>query len=141
MRKTLVYAAAAHILFGSAFIILNHASVQEWYQNAVIYQHSNLLVAGTIWLIARRSKGPSEIRSVLKSKLMYISGFVGALGMVGMNLAFSLTDNIGVPTAIAAAAPLVTALLAYIFNKEHLTLLQRAATVCIVAGIILLGVS
>ena len=72
--------------------------------------------------------------------MSYACGALGSIGAAGLFLALDTIEAVAIPAAIAAAAPLVTALMAYVFDKEHLTFLQRVSTVIIVAGIVTLSI-
>ena len=138
-KLTIILSIVALCFFGSGFLLLDRASRQEWYQNLVILQLTGLLVSILFWLILQKINRIQDLKKAVHDPLYSIAGLVGGIGLLGMTAALERADNIAVPTAIAAASPLVTALMAYIFNDEHLTVIQRYATVIIVGGIIMLS--
>lgn len=139
-RTTIMWSIIALFSFGIGFVFFDKASTQEWYKNMVIFQAVNIITIFSIWFIFQKKNKLRDISSLSNKKLMYIGGAAGAGGMIAINAALKYVDNIAIPAAVAAAAPMVTAILAYIFDKEHLTIVQRAAAVMIVVGIVILSV-
>lgn len=130
----------ALLFFGVGFSLFERASTQQWPQNMAVYQMCNILVSLTIWLLFQKKNKLSDMKYIAKDKLAYTGGVAGASGQIAMFAALKYIPNVAILAAIAAAAPLVTAALAYFFDKERLTLFQRMSTFVIVAGIILLSV-
>ncbi len=139
LKRTLVSSILALFIFGIGFSFLGEASTQNWYQNVVLAQLAGVVNAFFIWLILQRKNRLRDFRTIAKQPLYYIGGIIGGVGLLGMSAAFQYSDSIAIPTAIGAAAPLVTALLAYKIDHEHLTLTQRFATLLIVGGIVTLA--
>lgn len=140
MKKTLQSAIISLLMFGTGFYFFDKASVQDWNQNHILFEIVTVIVSGLIWVYFQKKNKLKQLKAATKIPLLYIGGFAGSAGLMGMFAALKITGSIAVPAAIGAAAPLMTAFLAYKFDKEHLTLLQRFATVIIVAGIIILSI-
>lgn len=135
----LISALFALASFGLGFAFFGEAATGEWYENSFIFQTINVFVGLGILLIFTRKNRVLEFKKAATYKIAYACGALGSIGAAGLFLALDSIDAVAIPAAIAAAAPLVTALMAYIFDREHLTLFQRLATVVIVAGIITLS--
>ena len=140
-RKALLSSLFALLFFGIGFTFFGEAATGKWYENSFTFQTINLLVGSVMLLLFVKEKRLSLILSLARKKRVYIGGPLGSIGALGLFLALDTIDTVAIPAAIAAAAPLVTALLAYAIDKEHLTYLQRLATLVIVSGIILLAIS
>ncbi len=134
------YSLTALVFFGIGFVLFDVASTQEWYQNNMFFQLVGAANAILIYMLWVRKDRAANIRKIAKEPILYVGSFIATAGTIGLFAAIAKVDNVSIPAAIAAAAPLVTALLAYWFDKEHLTLLQRLSTGVIVGGIILLSV-
>lgn len=140
-RVALVSSLLALVCFGIGFSFFGQAATGEWYENSLWFQTINIIVGGCILLLLQRKGKVESLKKIARFRMSYIGGSLGSLGALGLFVALGSIDRVAVPAAIAAAAPSVTALLAYIFEKEHLTLLQRSATVVIISGIVVLALS
>ena len=136
----LASAVIALVSFGLGFTFFGEAATGEWYENSFIFQTINIFVGIAILLIFQKNNRFSELRKAGTFKMSYACGALGSIGAAGLFLALDTIEAVAIPAAIAAAAPLVTALMAYVFDKEHLTFLQRVSTVIIVAGIVTLSI-
>jgi len=115
-------------------------STQKWYQNNMMFQIAAFTVAVAIYIIWTKKDMVKQLSKATKFPLLYLGSLFGGLGAIGLFAAFDQVDNVAIPAAVAAAAPLMTAFLAYKYDKEHLTILQRFSTFVIVSGIVLLAV-
>lgn len=140
-NKTILFSLLALLIFGMAFILLRQGSNQQWYQNMLLSQTSGFVVTFLMWRAFQRRSRLSDLKQVSKKPLYFVGGAIGGLGFVGMTMAIEQADSVTIPSAISAAAPLVTAALAFVFDKEHLTMPQRIATLIIIAGIVLLAIA
>jgi drug/metabolite transporter (DMT)-like permease len=96
----------------------------------------------TIFLFGYMKTRKIETKIDLLSPILVIILLVGAmdvLGFIALNMGIS-NFPVSFVTPIAAAYPLVTAVLAYIFYKERLVLNQYVGILGIVSGIVLLSV-
>lgn len=134
------FSVLALLLFGVGFAMFDIASTQEWYQNNMLFQISSNFVAISLYSLWIKKDRIKKLKQALKLPLLHLGAVFGGLGAAGLFLAIDNVDNVAIPAVVAAAAPLMTAFLAYKFDKEHLTILQRFATVVIVSGIILLSI-
>jgi drug/metabolite transporter (DMT)-like permease len=139
-ERSVVFSIMALIFFGVGFSLFDIASSQQWYQNNMLFQMTGLVIATAIYIIWVKKDRIKKIQNASKLPLLYIGSIFGGLGAVGLFAAFEQVDNVAIPAAIAAAAPLVTAYMAYIYDKEHLTKIQRFASIVIVGGIVLLAI-
>jgi drug/metabolite transporter (DMT)-like permease len=139
-ERSVRYSLLALLLFGVGFALFDVASTQEWYQNNLLFQLVGIFVASTLFVIATKAKSIDVIKGTVKTPLLYVGSIIGGMGAVGLFLAIAQADNVAIPAAVGAAAPLMTAFLAYKFDGEHLTGLQRFASVIIVLGIIMLSI-
>lgn len=128
------------LIFGVGFTLFGEAATGKWYENSVVFQTLNLFMGLLILVIFQKKRKIAEFRKAAKYKLNYIGGACGSVGAMALFGSLGYFDSVAVPAAIAAAAPLVTALLAYKFDHEHLTLLQRFGTLVIVSGIVFLNI-
>jgi drug/metabolite transporter (DMT)-like permease len=133
-------AVLALIIFGLGFTLFGEAAKGKWHDNSLVFQSLNLMMSFIIFMIFQKKNKLRDFKRAAKYKLNYLGGICGSVGAMALFGALNSFDSVAIPAAIAAAAPLVTALLAYLLDKEHLTMLQRFATVIIVSGIILLNI-
>jgi drug/metabolite transporter (DMT)-like permease len=129
------------VCFGLGFTFFGEAATGKWYENSLAFQSINVLVGAAIWVVLQKHDKVTSIKKIARMKISYIGGSLGSIGAAGLFIALESIDEIAVPAAVAAAAPLVTAILAYIFDKEHLTVLQRFSTFIIVSGIVILAIN
>ena len=133
------FSIMALIFFGVGFALFDIASTQNWYQNNMMFQMASVSLAVVIYIIRMKKDRVKQLRKAAKIPLLYLGSVFGGLGAVGLFAAFEQVENVAIPAAVAAAAPLMTAYLAYKYDKEHLSLHQRVATAIIVAGIVVLS--
>ncbi len=129
----------ALVIFGLGFTLFGKASTGEWHDSSLLFQTLNLFMSFSILLIFQKKDRLKEFKKAAHYKLNYIGGACGSVGALALFASLKHFDSVAVPAAIAAAAPLVTALLAYKIDHEHLTVTQRFATLVIVSGIVLLS--
>lgn len=134
------FSVLALVLFGVGFAMFDVASTQEWYQNNMLFQLVTVFVAISIYSLWLKKDRVVKLKQAAKIPLLHLGAVFGGLGAAGLFLAIDNVDNIAIPAVVAAAAPLMTAFLAYKFDKEHLTIIQRFATIVIVSGIVLLSI-
>jgi len=139
-RVSIIFASMALVFFGVGFALFDVVASQKWYQNSLLFQMSGIVVAMLVYIILVKKNHKAEISLATKRPLMYAGALVGGIGTAGLFGALALADNVAIPASVAAAAPLMTAFLAYKYDREHLTSLQRIAAVVIVMGIILLSI-
>ena len=137
----LVSSLLALVCFGLGFTFFGEAATGKWYENSLAFQSINVLVGAAIWVVLQKHDKVTSIKKIARMKISYIGGSLGSIGAAGLFIALESIDEIAVPAAVAAAAPLVTAILAYVFDKEHLTVLQRFSTFIIVSGIVILAIN
>ncbi len=138
-EQSVKFSIMALTFFGVGFALFDIASTQNWYQNNMMFQMTGVVVAISIYILWMKKDRVGQLKKALKFPLMYLGSVFGGLGAVGLFAAFDHVDNVAIPAAVAAAAPLMTAFLAYKYDKEHLTILQRFATFVVVSGIVLLS--
>jgi len=105
----------------------------------VLYQVVNAPVSAVLYMLLVKKRRLENIKQVLKSRWSYVGFSIGVLGTIGTFAAIDVTGDATTPAIVSAASPLVTAYLAFFFDKEHLSAMQRAGAVVIVAGIMLLS--
>ena len=137
---SVIYGLLAMIFFGIGFALMAKINIFEWYQNQLMLGVTSLLV-GVIIMFVYERKHPfrAMIRSS-KSKLGIAGSLIATTGTLGLFAAISISDNVILTATIASAAPLITALLAYKFDHEHLNIRQRIGTIMVVGGVILLNI-
>ncbi|MCA9328416.1 EamA family transporter, partial [Candidatus Saccharibacteria bacterium] len=134
------FSLMALVFFGVGFILFDLASNQHWYQNNMFFQLVGGLNALLIYILWVKKDLIVQAKQIASDPLLYVGSTIATAGTIGFFAALANVENVAVPAAIAAASPLVTAFLAYFFDKEHLTILQRFATFVIVGGIVLISV-
>lgn len=138
--SSVYFSLLAFLFFGIGFFFFDLGSSQAWYHNFSLFQLVNLPFA---WLLVAFA-GPKEnklsrIRSIFRSKWLYAPGFIGTFGAVALFLAIEKLDGATIPAAIGAGSPLVTSLIAFYFDNEKLSAIQRGGAVLAVFGIVLLS--
>lgn len=129
----------AMITFGIGFALFGKYSDQSWYQDNMLFQMVGTVNAFVIYAVWVKKDKISELRKGFTDPIVYLGGAVAIIGTLGLFGALDLLDNVSIPAAIAAASPLVTAFLAYRYDKEHLRLIQRVGSIAVVVGIIMIS--
>lgn len=138
-HKGELLALLAMVLFGVGFVGFDIISTQEWYQNAILFQLVGTSMAIVVYLFKVKHDRLSTIKLVFFNKIALVGGAMAAVGTVGMFIAIQNTSNIAIPATIAAASPLVTALLARHREHERLLKHQYAGMIFVVGGIAILS--
>ncbi len=138
-KKYIIFSFLAMLLFGIGFLLFDVASNQQWHGTYILYQCANILVAPVLFLLWTRRSATLEIKKASSDKLVYIGALAASVGSIGLFAAIQVVGNASFPSVFSAAAPLVTSILAFYFNKEHLQLRHRIGAVIIVVGIMLLS--
>lgn len=140
-KKTVFYAVVALVFFGVGFASFDVIATQQWYQNVFLFGLAEFIVTLPIFLVWLKKDRVSELKKLTNKPMFYVGCFVGGLGTIGLFLALESIDDITIPAAIAAASPLVTVLLARLFDKERLVPWQYVGAVVSVSGIVLLSLN
>jgi drug/metabolite transporter (DMT)-like permease len=139
LRKTVFFSVIAMFLFGLGFVGFDIVATQKWYQNAILSEIVAIPVGLFIYLLWVKKNRVNLLKEVFRVRIAYVGSIVSAVAFVGLFLAIENSSNIVIPATIAAASPLVTALLARYFDLEKLHIHQRIGAVVVVGGIILLS--
>lgn len=143
LLMSILLSLLAMVGFGLGFMMFDIAATQEWHANFIVMQSMNLLVGPLILLYFtgwKKAEAIKAMKSVARHKVIYIGAVIASLGTIGLYGGIELTGNAAIPTVFAAGGPLVTALLAYYFDKERMSLRKWAGAIVVVAGIIALRV-
>jgi drug/metabolite transporter (DMT)-like permease len=138
-EESVRYSVLAMLLFGVGFALFDVVSTQEWYQNFMLFEISGVIVSISLFFAWSKKGYKKSLKQAGSIPLLYLGSVIAGLGTVGLFAAIGQAENIAIPATIVAAAPLVTAYLAFIYDNEHLTGIQRFASVVVVGGIVLLS--
>ena len=89
--------------------------------------------------------GATKIKISIPPKLIFLfittAGILDFLAYTAFNLSLSVTQLVSIVSPIAASAPAVTIVLAYVFLKERLVNNQKLGIIAILAGLILISIA
>lgn len=132
-------AMGAMLLWGSQTIMLHFvAGNVPPFEATHVIATTTLIVGGALFFASGQTF--NTLRAHRRSDLL-IAASLGAMyfsGVLTLNYGLSL-GSVGVVAAIAGASPLVSALFAYLFMREHLSQKEWFAIVLVVVGLVLLG--
>jgi drug/metabolite transporter (DMT)-like permease len=134
------FGLVAMLLFGVGFALFATINTYRWYQNQLLLNVVSFLTAPLLLYKYEKKLSKKSIRKILTNKLGILGGFLGSIGAMGLFAAIALGGSVVVVATITSAAPLFTAFLAYIVDREHLTIQQRFGTILVVGGVIALNV-
>jgi drug/metabolite transporter (DMT)-like permease len=139
--KTVKLALVPLAAWGVGFALLNLVvENNDWHETLFVVTAAMAAFAAVAMLLVAPKKD-REFKAVfsLKHKTPLIAGTIGIAGAVAFFSAGDLAGNFVVPAVLASVSPLVTSYLAFLFDKERLSLLNRLGAVLAVAGIALLN--
>ena len=136
---SVVYGLLAMLFFGIGFALLAKINLFEWYQNQLMLGVASLLVGVVIMFIYEKNHPIKAMIQASKSGLGIFGSLLISVGTLGLFAAISVNGNIVLTATIASASPLITVLLAYKIDHEHLKLNQRIGAFMVVSGVILLN--
>ncbi len=139
--ESIVLAVASMILFGIGFVIFDIAATQQWYQNVILFELTNIIITFLIMLVWLRFRWFSVVKEAIYDKFIYLGVLFGSAGNIGLFIAIANVDNVGIPAAIGAASPVVTAGLAKKYDKESLTLMQSIGMFIVIVGVVMLSLA
>lgn len=139
--QTVKLALVTLFSWGVGFALLNPVMERnQWYE--VLFVISAGMTAMALFLAAiamrRRNVRFGQVFS-LKNKAAMLCGLLLAMGSIAFFAAAGKGGDVTIPAVIASASPLVTSYMARLFDKEKLSLFNRAGAIMVVAGIIVLN--
>ena len=141
LDRSIALSLLAMIMFGTGFALYEIVATHEWYQNAILSSISGMIAGLSLFLFIPFKNKRQSVMTIGKMKLAYFSAVLNAAAFIGLFLAFKYTSNVSVPSAIAAASPIVTITLARLFDGEQLKLVQKIGIATTIGGITLLSVT
>lgn len=135
-----ILAVVAMILFGVGFAGFDIISTQEWYQNTFLFQVIGTVMAIIIYIVQVKKDRIKNLKNICSNKIAISGALMASVGTIGLFAAIENTVNIAIPATIAAASPLVTAVLARRFEHEKLHTYQYVGMFVVVGGIVALSV-
>jgi drug/metabolite transporter (DMT)-like permease len=133
------FGLVAMLLFGVGFALFATITTYRWYQNQLLLSVVSTFTAPLLLYKYEKKVSRKNIAKILTNKLSILGGFVGSFGTLGLFAAIGHGGGVVVVATITSAAPLFTALLAYKFDHEHLSIRQRFGTILVVGGVIALN--
>jgi drug/metabolite transporter (DMT)-like permease len=135
-----ILATWSAVIIGFGFFILNPLFHQLSWQVLLFCESvaATIFAALTMLAVYRRSAAKTIVAGY-KDKTLWTISVVGNLGAIGLYIGAGAAHSIVIPTVVAGAAPLVSAGLAAVYDKEKLGMLKRLGAVGVVGGVILLN--
>ncbi|MFT4532484.1 MAG: drug/metabolite transporter (DMT)-like permease [Candidatus Saccharimonadales bacterium] len=130
-----ILAVIAMILFGLGFALFDYAADQAWYQNVVLFELAGTVISFLMFLFFVRKNRLRSVVELARSRYLLIGTIGGVLGNIGVFVSLERLGSVSVPAAIGSASPLVTAYLAFVVDKERLSLIKRIASIVVIVGV------
>ncbi len=134
-----IYALLALIGWGTGFIFLNQ-SIEEtgWLSSELVFLALSSLLIFLYILGWRRKKPTFALRDTQVWQVSLLAGLFSTLAYAGYSIGVASYSKVLV-APIAAAYPIATILLSYVFNKERLSKNQSFGAFLVIWGTILLS--
>lgn len=141
LSKVAAFSLASALFYGLGFFILNTVvDSLAWEVVLGLLSICMGLFALAIFALKQLRNATRSLTSVWHDTFGLLSGVVLAFGSAAFYLSAEVTGNLLIPAVIASASPLVTSVLATVFDKESLIFSKRVGAVVVVLGVILLNV-
>lgn len=137
--KEVLYALLTALFWGTGFFTVGFVTDLAWEAVVGVMSIAMACFATLIFMFQTKGKIGANFSKVISNKAGLASGAMLTLGSVAFYASVEVTENIIIPTVIAAASALVTSILAAIFDGEKLAITKRAGAVLVVIGLIFLN--
>lgn len=140
LTKEVVYALGTAIFWGLGFFVINTV-VEElsWVVVLGVVSIAMWVYALVFYAVKNKNELRGTIPSIIHNKFGLFAGATLTLGSVTFYISAEASGGVVVPAVIAAGSPLVTSLLAAVFDKEKLIITKRIGAVMVVLGVVLLN--
>lgn len=141
LNKVVIFALGAALFYGFGFFAVS--AVVDTLAWQVVLGILSIWMGLFALLIFVFKQGRDTIKTlprVLHNKFGLLSGVVLALGSAAFYISADATGNILIPAVIASASPLVTSILAAVYDKESLIFSKRVGAVFVVFGVVILNI-
>lgn len=141
-KRETSYAMGAAFFWGIGFFVTNTVVDKlPWQVILGVLSISMGVYALLLFFAKNRKEAMQAILRLPTNKTGIIAGVALTLGSVGFFIGAERSGSLIIPAVIAAGSPLITSILAAIFDKEKLTVIKRVGAVLVVFGVTLLNIS
>ncbi|MCA9308775.1 EamA family transporter [Candidatus Saccharibacteria bacterium] len=133
------FALLTAALWGAGFFTVN-AIVDELPWEVILGAICITMGLFSIGYYLYKHRNTKKRQSILRNESGIIAGLALTTGSIAFYVAAESTNNVVIPAVIASASPLVTSILAYIFEGERIILSKRIGALLVVLGVALLNI-
>ncbi len=140
-HSTVYFAVIAMLLWGAGFALSDIVMKEmRWYE-FLFWLNLFLAVYGLIaYRVIYRSFPRLKDMHYRSSQDAWHGGLLLIVGGTAFFMTTEYAGSVVIPAVVGSAAPLVTSLLAYIRDNEHIPLIKRAGAFVVVGGLVLLNI-
>jgi bacterial/archaeal transporter family protein len=138
--STVFYAFITMVTWGLAFALLDLViDKYAWYQLLFLLASFTTLFSLLYYIMIHKTMPNWQVLRYGNTAYAWQAGLLLIIGTVAFFMAIEQTGSVVIPAVIASASPLVTSFLAYVRDKEKLSLYKRVGAIIVVLGLVLLN--
>lgn len=140
LTREVAYALGAAVFWGVGFFLVGTVVGElSWVVVLGVISVSMTLFAGCIVAMRHRHDLASVFLSTSRNTIGLVAGLALVAGSIAFYMSAELSGSVLVPAVIACASPLMTSVLAAVFDKEKIIPAKRIGAILVVIGVMLLN--